>query len=71
MTAHTCHWPTCTRAVPPKMWGCRQHWFKLPAALRMRIWATYVPGQEISKTPSPEYVEAARAVQEWIEGQRK
>lgn len=70
MSAHICHWPSCTRAVPPKMWGCRQHWFKLPSASRERIWATYVPGQEITKTPSPAYLEAARAVQDWIEGQR-
>jgi hypothetical protein len=27
---------------------------------------TYVPGQEITKTPSSEYITAAKAVQEWI-----
>jgi hypothetical protein len=64
--SHTCHWPGCSRAVPPKMWGCRQHWFSLPKQLRDRIWANYVPGQEITKTPSVAYIEAARAVQDWI-----
>ena len=63
---HTCHWPGCGRAVPPAMWGCKTHWFMLPQHLRNKIWATYRPGQEISKLPSREYVEAARAVQEWI-----
>lgn len=63
---HHCHWPTCKRAVPPKMWGCKEHWFRLPKPLRDRIWRTYVPGQEITKTPSPEYLEAAQAVQDWI-----
>lgn len=66
MSKHTCHWPGCGRAVPPKLWGCKEHWFRLPSRLRARIWATYVPGQEITKTPSHEYIEAATDVQEWI-----
>ncbi|HEV8503678.1 MAG TPA: hypothetical protein VGR63_19055 [Casimicrobiaceae bacterium] len=48
------------------MWGCRAHWYQLPQRLRNRIWAAYVPGQEISKTPSPAYIDAAKAVQQWI-----
>lgn len=63
---HECHWPGCTKQVPPAMWGCKEHWFKLPAALRARVWRAYRPGQEISKTPSREYVAVARDVQEWI-----
>jgi hypothetical protein len=63
---HHCHWPDCTKAVPPAMWGCSAHWFALPAALRARVWATYRAGQEITKTPSPEYINVAREVQEWI-----
>jgi len=66
MSRHTCHWPGCGAVVPPKMWGCRAHWFALPKSLRDRIWATYVPGQEITKTPSQAYIEAAKAVQTWI-----
>lgn len=65
---HTCHWPGCSQSVPPAMWGCREHWYRLPKELRDRIWRTFRPGQEISKTPSRAYVEAARAVQQWIEG---
>lgn len=48
------------------MWGCRQHWFRIPKRLRDRIWATYRPGQEIDKQPSPGYRAAARDVQAWI-----
>jgi hypothetical protein len=48
------------------MWGCREHWFRLPKPLRDRIWATYVPGQEITKTPSAAYLTAATDVQRWI-----
>lgn len=66
MTLHLCHWPGCDKPVAPKFWGCAPHWFRLPFALRDRIWATYVPGQEITKTPSDAYVETARLVQEWI-----
>jgi len=65
-TGHHCHWPGCDKAVPPAMWGCRPHWYTLPAALRNRIWAAYRPGQEATKTPSARYIEVAREVQEWI-----
>lgn len=63
---HHCHWPGCNADVPPAAWGCKQHWYALPKPIRDRIWATYRPGQERSKTPSREYVEAARAAQDWI-----
>lgn len=64
---HTCHWPGCDTQVPPAMWGCKAHWFKLPKRLRDRIWATYEIGQEVSMTPSDEYLAVAHEVQEWIE----
>lgn len=48
------------------MWGCKAHWFTLPKVLRDRIWATYRRGQEITKRPSAEYIQAAKDVQEWI-----
>ena len=63
--SHHCHWPGCTKEVPPKLWGCLPHWKALPADLQRRIWATYVPGQEVTKTPSREYLEVADAVQRW------
>lgn len=63
---HECHWPTCVRQVPPAMWGCREHWFKLPKALRDRIWEVYQPGQEINLTPSDEYMKVVLEVQKWI-----
>lgn len=65
---HTCHWPGCNKVVPPAMWGCKPHWFQLPKALRDAIWKTYVPGQEVTKTPSQRYQLAARLVQGWIAG---
>jgi hypothetical protein len=62
---HTCHWPGCTRQVPPARWGCPHHWFTLPKDLRDRIWAAYVPGQEITKTPSDAYLEVAREAERY------
>lgn len=67
---HTCHWPGCNQQVPPAMWGCRTHWFKLPRALRKEIWRTYKKGQETTKTPSAEYVAAATAARNWILNQK-
>ncbi len=62
---HTCHFPTCKTECPPAMWGCKKHWFKLPKRLRDQIWATYVPGQEDRKDPTPAYLDVADEVQRW------
>lgn len=67
---HHCHWPGCDQQIPPAMWGCKAHWFALPENLRMRIWQSYSPGQEVAGTPSSKYIEAAKAVQTWINEQR-
>lgn len=64
---HVCHWPGCDRQVPPAMWGCKQHWFKLPANLRAAIWRTYEIGQEERGDPSREYLDVAMEVQRWIQ----
>lgn len=63
---HHCHWPGCTKQVPPAVWGCKRHWFLLPKALRDRIWLAFRPGQEKNWTPSRAYIEVARDVQKWI-----
>lgn len=68
---HVCHWPGCTAQVPPAMWGCRSHWYSLPAALRAKVWATYRPGQEKTLTPSAEYLAVAQEIQRWIAAQAK
>lgn len=67
---HHCHWPGCKTQVPPAMWGCKKHWFRLPKKIRDRIWAAYEPGQEVTMTPSPDYLEAANAAEEWIYAHR-
>lgn len=67
MAEHTCHATGCKRAVPPRMFMCRPHWHWLPKPYQSAIWAAYVPGQEITKTPSGAYLAAARAAIGWIE----
>lgn len=65
-SGHHCHGPGCIKQVPPATWGCRTHWYKLPLALRNKVWRAYRPGQEDTKAPSRAYVEVAREVQAWI-----
>lgn len=63
---HTCHAHDCPTRVPEAMFMCRGHWFRLPKEMRDRVWAAYVPGQEIDKTPSREYLEVAREAIDWL-----
>lgn len=58
--AHHCHAKDCNREVPPKMLMCARHWRMVPRSLQDAVWATYRPGQEISKTPTLEYLGAAQ-----------
>ena len=66
MTAHTCHARGCDRAVPPRMFMCKDHWFALPKPMRDAIWDTYRPGQERTKDPSLEYLGAAKDAVNWL-----
>lgn len=69
---HECHWPGCGKQVPPAMWGCKYHWFRLPKSIRDKIWAAYAPGQEKGEASvSQEYFDAANEAQRWIEDYKK
>lgn len=63
---HTCHWPGCNKQVPPAMWGCGPHWFKLPKKLRDEVWMAYQPGQEVSMRVSEDYLTVMSKVDKWI-----
>ncbi len=63
---HTCHFPGCGKQCPPAMWGCKGCWFKLPKYLRDKIWAAYRIGQEVTMSPSREYLKVAREVEQWV-----
>lgn len=62
---HACHHPSCTTEIPPRLYACRAHWFMLPAGIKMAILHTYKPGQEITKTPSAEYLKATKLAKAW------
>lgn len=37
---------------------CLKHWKMVPRVGQLDIWKTYVPGQEIRKDPTDEYLKA-------------
>ncbi len=45
---------------------CKKHWFALPKPMRDAVWAAYRPGQEVTRDPSREYLEASRAAIEYL-----
>jgi hypothetical protein len=63
---HYCHAIGCSKRVPPRVWSCRPHWFALPKAIRDKIWEHYRPGQEITKTPTREYMYWFYPAQAWL-----
>lgn len=58
---HRCHAIGCDVVTEPSLLFCRRHWFMTPKPLRQAVWQTYRKGQERDKTPSAEYLAAARA----------
>lgn len=62
-----CCWTGCKKRVDPWLWGCKPHWFALPANIRAAITAAYVPGQESDLgSITPAWKEAHRQALEWI-----
>jgi hypothetical protein len=59
---HTCHAIGCEVSVPPKMLMCKRHWSMVSKRLQATIWASYKPGQEITKDPSMKYLAAQQFV---------
>ena len=57
--SHKCHANGCSKEVPPKLFMCLKHWRMLPRKLQLAIWREYVPGQEIRKDPTGNYLDAA------------
>lgn len=58
-----CRWPGCNRQVLTDLWGCPEHWFKLPAHIRRQILSTRQLGET---SPTSPYVKALDAAKEWI-----
>lgn len=58
---HRCPWPGCQERVPRSMWGCRPHWYALPAAIRNRIsrgWRGRVADHMAALDAADEWIEA-------------
>lgn len=61
MLEHLCHARGCKVAVEPSRLMCLAHWRMVPRELQQRVWATYVAGQERTKSPSRAWLDAAKA----------
>lgn len=55
---HFCHADGCTVLVAPRFLMCPRHWRMVPPDIQRAIWSAYVPGQEIRKNPTAEYMAA-------------
>jgi DNA polymerase III epsilon subunit-like protein len=63
---HRCHAKGCHARVEPRLLMCPRHWRAVPANLQADVWRTYRAGQEIDKSPTREYLAAARAAIEAV-----
>ncbi len=63
---HLCHAIGCKVSVPPKMLMCLKHWKLVPREAQNDIWKTYVPGQEIRKDPTTEYLKAQQRAMAFV-----
>lgn len=69
--AHTCHAIGCSAVIPPRLFMCREHWYKLPYHYRKEVFRYYKAGQEVSKNPSRKYIQAASAAIAWLNKKTK
>lgn len=58
---HHCHAEKCEKSVKPELLMCLGHWRMVPKPLQRAIWKAYRPGQCDTKTPSLEWLAAARS----------
>lgn len=48
------------------MFMCLTHWRMIPRAMQRELWAAYVPGQEVRKDPTAEYLLVARRLINYV-----
>ena len=61
MSEHKCHAIGCQVNVDPKFLLCPAHWRLVPFPLKKRVWQHYRRDQEVTKNPSKDYLNAAKA----------
>lgn len=69
---HHCHAIGCNVICKPRFFMCFQHWRRLQfvaPALAKAVQDNYLPGQEIRKDPTTEYILAAAAARNalWLD----
>lgn len=64
--SHLCHALRCKVEVPPAMFMCRKHWYMVPRQMRALVWLHYVPGQEVTKDPTPEYLDVVHEAIKYV-----
>lgn len=57
---HSCHLPDCEEVIAPKFLMCAKHWKLVPKELQQEVYRFYRTGQEKTKNPSKNYLQAAR-----------
>jgi hypothetical protein len=62
---HECMWPTCHKLVPLDMWGCREHWYRLPSSVRVLLGRAYRRGMNDGNHPNRRYVRAHHTALAW------
>lgn len=60
MSSHTCHARGCNQECLPSKLMCTSHWKKVPKAIQAAVYRAYVPGQEIRKDPTDNYLRVAQ-----------
>lgn len=65
-----CLWPGCAKRVQPAMWGCPEHWLRLPKRLRSMIWSAYKPSDD-NWRESRAYLRIAHIIDLWIKENAK
>lgn len=48
------------------MFMCYRHWSLIPKAKQRELWQVYREGQEVSKSPTREYMDVARALRVFV-----
>lgn len=60
MSGHLCHANRCKSICAPSKLMCLRHWKMVPRHLQNAVYDTFKSGQERTKSPSREWVKAAR-----------
>lgn len=58
---HSCPWPTCSRRIDDRFWGCIEHWNAIPGGLRTGLRKAEGTGDEA------DLIAAKAEIAKWID----